>query len=146
MTPLYHTLPQRTNNRRTPAPAKIRRILNLCVTPDHGFQTDDLRIGIMENASNLASAVPADFLKKFILPDIDYQPKTLYAYEMLVVEDQVCDKAYFDAALDDICSRVLSIPDEYIDGLLCALGTQYPDALVTHFKRYIGEIRKFCQK
>lgn len=111
-----------------------------------GFRTDDLRIGIMENASNLASTVPADFLKKFILPDIDYQPKTLYAYEMLVVEDQVCGKAYFDAALDDICSRVLSIPGEYIDGLLCALGTQYPNALVTHFARYIGEIRKFCQK
>lgn len=111
-----------------------------------GFRTDDLRIDIMENASKLASTVPADFFKKFILPDIDYQPKTLYAYETLVVEDQVCDKAYFDAALNDICSRFLAIPDEYINGLLCTLGTQYPDALITHFEHYIGEIRKFCQK
>ena len=100
----------------------------------------------MENASKLTATVPAEFVAKFITPDVDYHPNTLFAYEMLVDEQQVCDKAYFDAALDDICARFLSIPDEEINGMLNALGTQYPAALVAQFKHYIDEIRKFCQQ
>ena len=111
-----------------------------------GFATDDIQIGIMENAAKLAHTVPADFFAKFISPDIDYQPSTLFAYELLVNDHQVCDKAYFDAALDDIRSRFLAIPEVEMNGLLHALGTQYPDTLVTHFERYIEEMRKFCQK
>lgn len=111
-----------------------------------GFRTDDIIISVMENASKLTATVPAEFVAKFITPDVDYHPNTLFAYEMLVDEQQVCDKAYFDAALDDICARFLSIPDEEINGMLNALGTQYPAALVAHFKHYIDEIRKFCQQ
>ena len=110
-----------------------------------GFRTDDFIISVMENASKLSATLPPEFMAKFISPAIDYQPNTLYAYELLVNDQQVCDKAYFDAAMDDMCTRYLAIPDEEITGMLGALGTQYPAALVAHFKRYIDELRKFCQ-
>ena len=64
----------------------------------------------------------------------------------LQLAQQVCDKAYFDAALDDICSRFLSIPNEEIESMPEALGAQYPAALIDHFKLYIDKIRKFCQE
>ena len=68
------------------------------------------------------------------------------AYELLVIDQQVCDKAFFDAALDDMCSRFLSIPNEEVESMLEALGAQYPAALIDHFKLYIDKIREFCQK
>ena len=109
-----------------------------------GFHTDDINISVMENASKYTAVVPAEFVAKLIAPVINYRPDTLFAYEILVNDQQVCDKAYFDAALDDMCSRCLAIPDEEINGILNALGKQYPAALVMHFKRYIDEIRRFC--
>lgn len=111
-----------------------------------GFRTDDIIISVMENASKLSATLPPEFMAKFISPAIDYQPGTLFAYEFLVNDQQVCDKAYFDAALDDMCTRCLTIPDEEITGMLNALGTQYPAALVNYFERYINEMRRFCQK
>lgn len=113
------------------------------------FRIDDFSIRIMEDASELASTFPASFLSKFISPSIEYHPDTLYAYEALVNDRQVCDvcdKAYFDAALEDMCSRFLAIPEGEIKGMLNALGTQYPAALVNYFERYIDEMRRFCQK
>lgn len=67
-------------------------------------------------------------------------------YEILVNEHQVRDKDYFDAMLGDMCSRLIAIPDEEINGLLYTLGTQYSAALVNYFERYIDEMRRFCQK
>ena len=110
------------------------------------FGIDDFSIGIMENASELASILPAHFLSKFTSHGIEYHPETLYAYESLVNDLQICDKAYFDAALEDMCSRFLAIPEEEIKGMLNALGVQYPAALVDYFERFVDEMRKFCQK
>ena len=73
-------------------------------------------------------------------------PSTLEAYELLVIDQQVCDKAFFDTALDEMCSRFLSIPNEEIESVLEALGAQHPAALIDHFKLYIDKIREFCQK
>lgn len=121
---------------------------NMIYTFDFGdaFGIDDFSIGIMENASELASILPAPFLSKFTSPGIEYHPETLYAYETLVNDLKICDKAYFDAALDDMCSRFLAIPEEEIKGMLNALGVQYPAALVNYFERFIDKMRKFCQK
>lgn len=95
---------------------------------------------------NYASILPAAFISKFTSRSIEYHPETLYAYEVLVNDLQICDKAYFDAALEDMCSRFLAIPEEEIKGMLNALGVQYPAALVNYFERFIDEMRKFCQK
>ena len=70
----------------------------------------------------------------------------MYAYETLVNDLQICDKAYFDAALEDMCSRFLAIAEEEIKGMLNALGAQYPTDLVHYFERFIDEMKKFCQK
>ena len=72
--------------------------------------------------------------------------QSVYAYEVLINDLQICDKAYFDAALEDMCSRFLTIPEEEIKGMLNALGVQYPAALVNYFERFIDEMRKFCQE
>ena len=93
-----------------------------------------------------ASILPAAFLSKFTSQSIEYHPETLYAYETLVNDLQICGKAYFDAALEDMCSRFLAIPEEEIKGMLNALGAQYPAALVNYFERFIDEMQKFCQK
>ena len=121
---------------------------NMIYTFDFGeaFGTDDFSIRIMENASEYASFLPAAFLSKFTTRSIEYHPETLFAYEVLVNDLQICDKAYFDAALEDMCSRFLVIPEEEIKGLLNALGAQYPAALVSYFEKFIDEMRKFCQK
>ena len=100
----------------------------------------------MENASEYAAILPTAFLSKFTSQSIEYHPETMYAYEVLVNDLQICDKAYFDAALEDMCSRFLVIPEEEIKGLLNALGAQYPAALVSYFEKFIDEMRKFCQK
>ena len=109
------------------------------------FGIDDFSIRIMENASEYAAILPTAFLSKFTSQSIEYHPETLYAYETLVNDLQICDKAYFDAALEDMCSRFLTIPEEEIKGMLNALGVQYPAALVNYFERFIDEMRKFCQ-
>lgn len=121
---------------------------NMIYTFDFGeaFGIDDFSIRIMENASEYASILPAAFISKFTSQSIEYHPETLYAYETLVNDLQICDKAYFDAALEDMCSRFLAIPEEEIKGMLNALGVQYPAALVNYFERFIDEMREFCQK
>ena len=111
-----------------------------------GFLLDDFMISVMESQRDLSRQFPADFLNNFTSPVINYDPKTLLLYEMLVNDLRVCDKEYFNSCLDEICSKFLTIPDNEIKGLLDALGKVYPAALVTHFDRYIEEIRKFCQE
>lgn len=111
-----------------------------------GFRSSDFTIMVMERQEQLAHLFSPDLVAQLATSSLDYNPSTLAAYELLVNDQQVCDKAYFDAALNDICSQFLAIPNGEVDGILNALGTQYPAALVAHFKRYIDEIRKFCRE
>lgn len=109
-----------------------------------GFRLSDFSIMVMESQDQLAFMHSPELIAKFAAPDVEYHPSTLLAYELLVEDQAVCDKVYFDAALDEICTRFLAIPDEEISGLLNALKSLYPSATAVHFEKYINEIRKFC--
>lgn len=111
-----------------------------------GFRSSDFSIMVMEYQEQLSHLFSPNLVDQLATSSLDYYPSTLAAYELLVNDQQVCDKAYFDAALDDMCSRFLSIPNEEIESMLNALGSQYPAALIDHFKRYIEKIREFCQE
>lgn len=111
-----------------------------------GFRSSDFTIMVMEHQEQLSHLFSKDLVAQLATSSLDYYPSTLAAYELLVIDQQVCDKAFFDAALDDMCSRFLSIPNEEVESMLEALGAQYPAALIDHFKLYIDKIREFCQK
>lgn len=111
-----------------------------------GFRSSDFTIMVMEHQEQLSHLFSKDLVAQLATSSLDYYPSTLAAYELLVIDQQVCDKAFFDAALDDMCSRFLSIPNEEVESMLEALGAQYPAALIDDFKLYIDKIREFCQK
>lgn len=111
-----------------------------------GFRSSDFTIMVMEHQEQLSHLFSKDLVAQLATSSLDYYPSTLAAYELLVIDQQVCDKAFFDAALDDMCSRFLSIPNEEVESMLEALGAQYPAALIDHFKLYIDKIREFCQE
>ncbi len=101
---------------------------------------------VMENKNAYGRLISSEQLTRFILPKIEYRPYTLAFYEMLVDDLKICFKEAFDSALADICHRFLAIPDTKIKELLDVLTKIYLPELVTHYRRYIEEIRKFCRE
>ncbi len=109
-----------------------------------GFRTSDIIIYAMEQEEHFNQTLAQGFLVQLTPDDIDYNPNLRYVYEVLVNKRNICTKEFFDDALAEIRSRFLAIQDEEMRALLHALETIYPAALITHFERYLAEIKKFC--
>ena len=59
-----------------------------------GFRSSDFTIMVMEHQEQLSHLFSKDLVAQLATSSLDYYPSTLAAYELLVIDQQVCDKAF----------------------------------------------------